>query len=225
MTAPAYAELQVTTNFSFLRGASHAHELAATAAALGHKAIAVADRNTLAGVVRMHIAAKEVGIPLVVGARLDLTDGASLLAFPRDRAAYGRLARLITLGRRRAPKGDCDLARADVFQHGAGMLFVLLPPEPPALPDDVFADELRGLAEAFPGCCYLAAQNLLQGDDDRRLSQLAALAEIAGVPLVATNDVHMHTPARRPPTSLPASASTAPSTRRATTSRRTRSAT
>ena len=198
MTTPPYAELQVTTNFSFLRGASHAHELAARAAALGHKAIAVADRNTLAGVVRTHIAAKEAGIPLVVGARLDLTDGASLLAFPEDRAAYGRLSRLITLGRRRAPKGDCDLARADVFQHGEGMLFVLLPPDAPALPDDRFADELRALAAAFPGRSYLAAQNLLQGDDDRRLARLAALAEDAGVPLVAANDVHMHEPARRP---------------------------
>ena len=193
-----YAELQVTTNFSFLRGASHAHELVAQAVALGHEAIAVADRNTLAGVVRMHIAAKEAGLRLVVGARLDLRDGASLLAFPEDRAAYGRLSRLITLGRRRAPKGDCDLTRADVFQHGAGMLFVLLPPEPPALPDDRFADELRALAVAFPDRCYLAAQNLLQGDDDRRLAQLAALADACGVPLVATNDVHMHEPSRRP---------------------------
>ena len=198
MTAPAYAELQVTTNFSFLRGASHAHELAATAAALGHEAIAVADRNTLAGIVRMHIGAKEAGIRLVVGARLDLLDGASLLAFPRNRAAYGRLSSLITVGRRRAPKGECDLNRADVFQHGAGMLFVMLPPEAPALPDEAFADELRALAEAFPGDSYLAAHNLLRGDDDRRLARLAALADDCGVPLVATNDVHMHEPSRRP---------------------------
>jgi error-prone DNA polymerase len=198
MTAPFYAELQVTTNFSFLRGASHAHELVQRAIALGHKAIAVADRNTLAGVVRMHIAAKEAGIPLVVGARLDLQDGASLLAFPEDRAAYGRLSRLITLGRRRAPKGECDISRADVFQHGAGMQLVMLPSEAPALSDDRFADELRALAAAFPGRCHLAAQNLLQGDDGRRLARLSALAEAAGVPLVATNDVHMHEPARRP---------------------------
>jgi error-prone DNA polymerase len=193
-----YAELQVTTNFSFLRGASHAHELVAQAVALGHAAIAIADRNTLAGVVRMHIAAKEAGLRLVVGARLDLRDGASLLAFPEDRAAYGRLSRLITLGRRRAPKGECDLTRADVFQHGEGMLFAMLPPEPPTLPDEQFADELHALAAAFPGRCYLAAQSLLQGDDDRRLAQLARLAETCGAPLVATNDVHMHDPSRRP---------------------------
>src|SRR3546814_6022308 len=117
-----YAELQVTTNFSFLRGASHAHELVLKAIALGHSAIAVADRNTLAGVVRMHTAAKQEGIRLVVGTRLDLLDGASLLAFPQDRAAYGRLSRLITLGRRRAPKGECDISRDDVFAHGEGMV-------------------------------------------------------------------------------------------------------
>jgi error-prone DNA polymerase len=78
------------------------------------------------------------------------------------------------------------------------MLFAMLPPEPPTLPDEQFADELRALAAAFPGRCYLAAQNLLQGDDDRRLARIAALAEAAGVPLVATNDVHMHDPSRRP---------------------------
>ena len=107
---PGYAELQVTSNFSFLRGASHPDELVLTAAALGHRAIAIADRNSLAGIVRAHHAAKTVGIRLVVGVRLDLADGTSLLAYPQDRAAYGRLTRLLTLGRRRAPKGECRLA-------------------------------------------------------------------------------------------------------------------
>ena len=100
-----YVELQVSSNFSFLRGASHPEELAVTAAALGHCALAVADRNSLAGVVRAHIACKQAGIRLVVGARLDLQDGPSLLCFPTDRAAYGRLSKLLTVGRRRAPKG------------------------------------------------------------------------------------------------------------------------
>ena len=110
-----YAELQVTTNFSFLRGAAHPDELVLTAAALGHAAIAITDRNSFAGIVRAHHAAKQVGIRLVVGCRLDLSDGASLLTFPGDRAAYGRLTRLLTLGKRRALKGECHLDYADVI--------------------------------------------------------------------------------------------------------------
>ena len=104
-----YVELQVTSNFSFLRGASHPEELVGAAAGLGHPAIAIADLNSLAGVVRAHKAAQKAGIRLVVGARLGLTDGPQLLCFPTDRAAYGRLARLLTLGKRRAPKGQCVL--------------------------------------------------------------------------------------------------------------------
>ena len=127
--APRYAELQVTTNFSFLRGASHPDELVLTAAALGHQAIAITDRNSFAGIVRAHHAAKEVGIRLVVGCRLDLRDGTSLLAYPTDRAAYGRLTRLLTLGKRRAPKGECHLDYADVVAHGEGQIVVVLPPE------------------------------------------------------------------------------------------------
>ncbi len=119
-----YAELQVTTNFSFLRGASHPDELVMTAAALGHGAIAITDRNSLAGIVRAHQAAKEVGLRLVVGCRLDLCDGTSLLVFPEDRAAYGRLTRLLTSGKRRAPKGECHLDYADVVAHGEGQIVV-----------------------------------------------------------------------------------------------------
>ena len=88
------------------------------------------DRNSLAGVVRAHAAAKEAGVDLVVGARLDLTDGVSLLAYPSDRVAYGRLSRLITVGRRRAPKGECILYREDVLAYGEGLIFIILPSEP-----------------------------------------------------------------------------------------------
>src|SRR5438045_8476860 len=123
-----YAELQVTTNFSFLRGASHPDELVLTAAALGHAAIAITDRNSLAGIVRAHHAAETIGIRLVIGCRLDLRDGASLLAFPADRAAYGRLTRLLSLGKRRAPKGECHLDYADVVAHGEGQILIVLPP-------------------------------------------------------------------------------------------------
>jgi error-prone DNA polymerase len=199
MTAPvpAYAELQITSNFSFLRGASHPEELVTQAAALGLAAIAVTDRNTLAGVVRAHLAAREAGMRLVVGARLDFTDAPGLICLPTDRTAYGRLSRLITLGRRRAPKGECHLSRADFLAHAEGQIALALPPET-ALPDNAFAAHLRSLAAALPGRCHLVAQNLLQGGDERRIATLAALADDAGTPLVATNDVHYHIPARRP---------------------------
>lgn len=109
MSRPGYAELQVTSNFSFLRGASHAHELVGMAARLGHRAIAVTDRNTLAGIVRAHVAAKAAKLQFIVGARIDLQDAPSLLMYPIDREAYGRLSRLNTpssVRSRRARPGD-----------------------------------------------------------------------------------------------------------------------
>lgn len=190
-----YAELQLATNFSFLEGASHPDELAMTAAALGLAAVGVTDRNSLAGVVQMHVAAKKAGIRPLIGCRLDLTDADSLLAYPTDRAAYARLSRLLTLGKMRAPKGECFIARADVLAHAEGMLFLLLGPD---RRDEAFLRELRawrsGLAR---GQLYLAASHRYQGDDARRLRWLAGLAEAEGVPLVATNDVLYHGAGRR----------------------------
>jgi error-prone DNA polymerase len=190
---PGYAELQVTSNFSFLRGASHPDELVVTAAALGHAAIAITDRNSVAGIVRAHHAAKTVGIRLVVGVRLDLADGTSLLAYPQDRAAYGRLTRLLTLGKRRAAKGKCRLDYADVAAHGEGQIVIVLPPDegdPAAFAARVAAD--------FPDRAYLAAHHLYRGDDARRLARLAAIADATGLPLVAMGDVLYHIPERRP---------------------------
>jgi error-prone DNA polymerase len=123
-----YAELQVTSNFTFLRGGAHPEELAETAASLGHRAIAVTDVNTLAGVVRAHVAAKAAGIQAIIGARLDLEDGASMLCLPTDRAAYGRLARLLTLGKRRVGKAECRLTRADVRDFAEGQILIVIPP-------------------------------------------------------------------------------------------------
>ena len=190
-----YAELEVTTNFSFLHSASHAEELTKTAAALGLSAIAVADRNTLAGVVRAHRAAKETGIRLVVGARLDLRDAPSLLCFPTDRAAYARLSQLITLGRRRAPKGECELYLEDVFAHSGGQLFISLPPD---TPDETYTAHLHRLRETLGRDVWLAARCRYNGDDAARLWSLAQLSVATGIPMVATNDVHMHVPDRKP---------------------------
>ncbi len=124
----AYAELQVTTNFTFLTGGSHPHELVAQAKALGLAALAITDRNTLAGVVRAHAAAKQVGLKLIVGTRLDLCDAPSLLCLPTDRMAYGRLTELLSLGQLRAEKGRCNLALEDVAVHAEGQIFIVIPP-------------------------------------------------------------------------------------------------
>jgi error-prone DNA polymerase len=194
-----YAELHATSNFSFLRGASHPWELVEQAAALGLKAIAITDRNSLAGIVRAHQAAQGAGIRLVVGARLDLRDGTGLLAFPEDRAAYGRLTTLLTLGKRRAPKGECHLDYADVAAHGEGLVVALLPPD--------YVDRLslirhreraRLVATDFPGRAYLVAHHLYRGDDARRIVRLGSIAEATGLKLLATGDVLYHTPERRP---------------------------
>ena len=197
----AYAELQVTSNFSFLRGASHPEELVATAAALGYRAIAITDRNTLAGVVRAHAVAKLAEIRFVVGARLDLDDGPSLLCFPTDRAAYGRLSRLLTTGRRRAPKGECRIGLADVLAHGDGQILIALPPAEMTgqkAEAEAFASSLQTLGPCCEGRLYLAAQKLYRGDDDRRLAALAAFAAERRIPLVASGDVHAHVASRRP---------------------------
>ncbi|MCC7046723.1 MAG: PHP domain-containing protein, partial [Alphaproteobacteria bacterium] len=123
-----YAELQVTSNFSFLRGASHPAELALRAHALGLAAIGLVDRNTLAGVVRAHAACKETGVTLLVGARLDFADGhPSLLCYPVDRAAYGRLAQVLTDGKRRAPKGACHLFATDIEALGPDQVLIVVP--------------------------------------------------------------------------------------------------
>jgi len=149
---PVYAELQVATNYSFLRGASHVEELLVTAKALGMPALAVTDHNTLAGIARAHARAAEVGMRLVVGCRLDLRDSLPVLAYPTDRAAYARLCRLLTLGKGRTGKGGCDLAWADLTADGDGLLLVLLP----GRPDDALAEALARLRLEFRGRCYVS---------------------------------------------------------------------
>ena len=192
-----YAELQVTTNFSFLRGGSHAEELIIRAQHLGLAAIAITDRNTLAGVVRAHAAGKDLGFKVIVGARLDLAQaGLSLLAYPRNRSAYGRLCRLLTLGQRRAEKGRCHLDLADVADHQDGMIFAAVPPE--GMPGRRFEDALQAMRASISQPLYLAAAMLRRGADRARLNALAALAGSHRTPLIATNDVLYHHPGRRP---------------------------
>jgi error-prone DNA polymerase len=192
--AARYAELQITSNFTFLEGASHPEEMAGRAALLGLEAFAITDRNSFAGIVRAHVAAKELGIRLIVGLRLDLTDGASLLAYPTTREAYGLLCRLVTIGRRRGPKGHCPLNRRDVRKYAKGSVLIAIPPEDP---DEAFAAELRDWAALFPGDVYLAMSHRLRGDDEARLTRLAALAEACDIAAVAVGDVLMHRPERQ----------------------------
>jgi error-prone DNA polymerase len=190
-----YTELQVTSNFSFLEGASQPEELVIAAKALGYEAIAITDRNTLAGVVRAYRVAKEHQFRLVIGCRLDLTDGASLLCFPSDLEAYGRLCQLLTIGRRRAEKGECKISRAEAMAAGEGQSLVLLAPDRPG---KRFAAELAAWRARFPGSVWLAACRRFAQDDARRLALLDRIAGMAGVKLVAVNDVLYHSPERRP---------------------------
>ncbi|CAN0653511.1 Error-prone DNA polymerase [Nitratireductor aquimarinus] len=193
--APPFAELGVTSNYSFLRGGSHPRELVAEAARLGHAAIGIADRNTLAGVVRAHVEAKAQKIRLVVGARLVMLDDFETLCFPTDRDAYGRLTQLLTDGNRRAPKGECHLHLGNLEQLGADQRFIAMPPYD--FGSD-FEENLRRLAALFPGDVFLALTPHRRANDGARQERLAALATACGTPLIATNDVLYHTPARRP---------------------------
>ncbi len=210
----AYAELGALSNFSFLEGASHADELAIAAAALGVSALAICDRNSLAGVVRGHVAAKQAGLRYVVGARLDLvrdvaaytarplgpdqkaraTDGFSLLVWPQDRTAYARLSRLISLGRQRAPKGACWLGLNDVLASAEGQVFALLPDSiPPDEPPDTLAARLRSDLRRR---LYLATHPRFDGSAS--LARDAALAARHRIPLLATNLPLMHVAGRKP---------------------------
>ena len=186
----SYVELQVTSHFSFLRGASSAQELFATAALMGMRALAVTDRNSLAGIVRAFEASNDTGVRLIVGCRLDLRCGMSLLVYPMDRAGYGRLCRLLSLGKARAGKGACHLDWADVADHAQGLLAVLVPD----MADDDCALRLRRMRDVFGDRAYLALTLRRRPNDPLRLHRLSLLAARAGVPTVVTNDVLFHDP-------------------------------
>ena len=206
-STPLYAELVAASNFSFLSGASHAQEMVLQAAHLGLSAIGIADRNTLAGVVRAHVAAKEAGIKLLVGARLVTQDGFEAVCYPTDRKAYGRLTRLLTLGNRRAPKGACHIDLDDIIAHAEGQIFIALPPRSLTAH---FEEALTRLVAAAPSCqpsmswrpkapsVFLAYTPAFDGRAQQCLGTLQDLAEKAHAPLVATCDALFHHPDRKP---------------------------
>ena len=230
----AYAELATRSNFSFLEGASHPKELVLSAILRGHTGMGLADRNTLAGVVRAwsalklfreegwapekvheagglgeivwvdnpafaHIDREEVKrraatFKLILGARLRFNDGTpDILAYPEDRQGWGRLCRLLTLGNRRAKKGECEIGLSDLVAAPEGLLLVVMPPRRLDELDPV----IGRLAEAAPGAVWLGAAMHRRGDDRRRLARLKTLSQRWDVPLLATNDVLYHDPEER----------------------------
>lgn len=195
-----YTELQVTTNFSFLRGASHPEELVEQAAKYGYTAIAITDRNSFAGIVRGHLVAKKLGMRVIPACQLDLVDGPSLLAYPQNIRAYSQLSNLLSMGNLRTEKGKCYLYRADVYNHAKGVRFVVLPPA--ALNgvfdfDASFKKMLSEYKDVFGPDLYIAASRAYHGDDAKRLYRISQLASAFDVPMLATNDVHYHHPSRR----------------------------
>jgi error-prone DNA polymerase len=195
-----YTELQVTTNFSFLRGASHPEEYVEEAAKLGYTSIAITDRNTLAGVVRGHVMTRKLGIKLIPACRLDLIDGPSLLAYPTNIDAYARISALLTVGNLRAEKGDCHLYKADVYKHSQGSKFIVLPPSSLNETfqfDPFFKKVLQEYHNSFGNELYLGASRTYNGDDAKILHRIFELSEELKIPMVATNDVHYHHPIRR----------------------------
>ena len=196
-----FIELGLTSSFSFLRGASDPIDLVTTAHSLGYDAIGIADRNTMAGVVRLHVEAKRAKLTPIIGCRLDLIDAPSLYAYPRSRKAYGDLCRLLSKGKMQDAQGKwqakdgCDLMLADVARHLHESVFLI------AIPDvdlDAFADVLPQLVEALPPLSHVAASYLHHGDDRARIDRLQQLAVSHRLKLLATNDVHYHLPERRP---------------------------
>ena len=179
------------SNFTFLRGASHAEELVAKAETLGLGAIAVVDKNTFGGVVRAHAAAEELGVRFIVGVRLVLNDGAEILAYPTDRAAYGRLCRLLTVGKRRTTKGECDIALQDLLEFGEGNILIVADGTDPT---KIGAP----LLSAFPENVYIGMAPRYDGEDQNRFVARAMAAEKIGAPLVALGDVLMHEASRLP---------------------------
>ena len=207
-TPVPYAELHCRTNYSFLEGASHADELVATAQSLGYRALAITDRNSLAGVVRAHVAAKKHGLKLLIGAEIVPTDGPAMVLLATDRAAYGRLSQLITVGRRRAPKGECRLKFADIVEHNEGLLCcVPMSTESQQryagtfqadVRTEVADEQLARCQTVFGDRCYALAELHLGANDRAKLHRWMETCDQLQLPLAVANDVHYHVTERRP---------------------------
>jgi len=198
---PDYAELAVTTNFSFLHGASHPQEYVVQAGAYGLAAIGIADRNSVAGVVRAHAAARALeaegtAIRILPGVRLVTEEGFEAVTYPMDRAAWGRLCRLLTLGNRRVRKGACRFSFAEMLDAAEGQIFIAMPPARRL--SEGFRARLEALAAAAPGRTFLGACHARRGEERRRLGLLAELGAAVGAPMVAVSDALYHHPERRP---------------------------
>ena len=188
-----YAELHCLTNFSFLRGASHAQELVETAIRRGYKALAITDECSLAGVVRAHAAAKKHKdiFKLIIGAEFRLEDGLRFVLLATNRKGYGNLSELITQGRRNAPKGEYRLSRSHLESGVTHCLALWLPPARPQ------AEDALWLAQCFPARLWIAVELLARGGDRERLAELRELGRQTGLPCAASGDVHMHARGRR----------------------------
>ncbi|HZY82617.1 MAG TPA: error-prone DNA polymerase [Cyclobacteriaceae bacterium] len=196
----SYSELQVTTNFSFLRGASHPEELVEQALLLNYNTIAITDRNTLAGVVRAYSCAKKNGMRIIPACRLDLIDGPGLLMYPTTIESYSRISNLLTIGNLRTEKGKCDLYKKDVYDYSKDSKFIVIPPSSLNKNfdfDQSFKNSLKEYHEVFGRDLYIAASRTYNGDDSKLLHRISQLAKQYSAPMVATNDVHYHNAERR----------------------------
>jgi error-prone DNA polymerase len=223
-TLPAYAELHCLTNFTFLRGASHAEELAVRAKELGYSALAITDECSFAGVVRAHVAAKQHGLKLIIGTEVQIEDGPKLVLLATNRESYGHISALITRARMRAVKGSYRLTMADLEQNLDHCLALLVPPHSQDRLDDLDIDtpvphagqgntcskaavkpiwqatlqHALYLHHRFPQRAWIAVELLSGPNDKAQLAMLCELAALSGLPLVAAGDVHMHLRSRKP---------------------------